>query len=100
MTINEAKEIDMVEYLAQVGHHPTKIQGQNYWFSSPLHEEKTPSFKVNRKMNKWKDWGNGQAGNLIDFGILYHHCSVSDFLQKLAGVLAIHPMATKQTRTS
>lgn len=100
MTIKEAKEIDMVEYLAQVGYYPTKIQGQNYWFSSPLHDEKTPSFKVNRKMNRWKDWGNGQAGNLVDFGILYHQCSISDFLQKLTGSLAYHPLATRQTDTA
>lgn len=83
MTIKEAKEIDMVDYLAKFDHHPVKITEPHYWYSSPLHDENTPSFKINRRMNRWKDWGTGQSGNLIDFGILYHKCSVSDFLAKI-----------------
>lgn len=83
MTIKEAKEIDMVDYLAKLGHHPAKVTEPHYWYSSPLHDENTPSFKINRRMNRWKDWGTGQSGNLVDFGILYHQCSISDFLAKI-----------------
>ena len=36
-------------------------------------------------MNRWKDWGSGESGNLVDFGILYHKCSTSDFLKMLDG---------------
>lgn len=35
-------------------------------------------------MNRWKDWGTGESGNLVDFGILYHRCSVQEFLKQLA----------------
>ena len=84
MTIKQAKELDMVDYLATLGFQPTKPpSGNNYWYHSPLHEEKTPSFKINRRQNRWKDWGTGQSGNLVDFGILFHRCSISDFLKML-----------------
>jgi hypothetical protein len=83
MTIEQAKQMDMVEYLSRLGIEPTKISGNSYWYHSPLHDEKTPSFKVNRKMNRWYDFADGKGGNLVDFGILFHRCSVSDFLQKL-----------------
>jgi hypothetical protein len=34
-------------------------------------------------MNRWYDFADGKGGNLVDFGTLYHKCSVSDFLQRL-----------------
>ncbi|MEO6550736.1 MAG: toprim domain-containing protein [Ferruginibacter sp.] len=83
MTIQQAKEMDMVDYLSRLGHEPEKISNKSYWYISPLREEKTPSFKVNRVMNRWYDFAEGKGGNLVDFGTLYHQCSVSDFLQKL-----------------
>ena len=69
--------------LAVIGHEPEKILRNSYWYISPLRDEKTPSFKVNRTMNHWYDFAEGKGGNLVDFGTLYHQCSVSDFLQKL-----------------
>ena len=83
MTV-EAKQIDLVDYLAALGHYPQKVTNNDYWFLSPLREEKTPSFKVNRNMNAWYDHGTGKGGNMVDFGILYFNCSVSDFLQHLS----------------
>jgi hypothetical protein len=99
MTIEKAKDIDMVDYLASLGHHPTKITPPHYWYISPLHDERTPSFKVNRHLNKWYDFADGKGGNLVDFGILYHQCSISELLQKLSGpaiTLEKHPAQTQQ----
>jgi DNA primase len=90
ISCREAKEKDLVEYLAALGHQPQKIHGNDYWFFSPLHEEKTPSFKVNKKFNVWYDHGIGKGGNLVDFGISYHRCSVSEFLQNLSGNSSFH----------
>jgi hypothetical protein len=50
---------------------------------APFRDEKEPSFKVNRQLNRWYDHGESRGGNLIDFGILYHRCSISEFLQRL-----------------
>ena len=79
----EAKKIDMVQYLSDLGFEPQKIRGNDYWYHSPFRKETDPSFKVNRKFNVWYDHGLQKGGNLIDFGILFHECSVSELLQKI-----------------
>src|SRR3954447_15023321 len=80
-SIQEVKQIDMVEYLEKLGYLPQKVRNNDYWYLSPLRDENIPSFKVNRKLNAWYDHGIGKGGNIIDFGILYHHCSVAELLQ-------------------
>lgn len=79
----EAKQIDLVDYLSALGQRPQKVRNNDYWYLSPLRTENTPSFKVNRTRNVWYDYGIGKGGNLIDFGIIYFNCSVSDVLQHL-----------------
>ncbi len=79
----EAKEIDLVDFLKQLGYLPNKIKGDDYWFLSPFRNEKDSSFKVNRKFNVWYDHGMGKGGNLIDFGLLFYKVSVSELLEKL-----------------
>ena len=76
--------MDLVNYLASLGHEPRKIRGNDFWYHSPLRDERVPSFKVNRKINRWYDFGLGQGGNLIDFAILYQGCSVGDFISTFA----------------
>ena len=65
----EARQSDMVECLASLGHQPKKIRYQDYWYCSPFREEKTASFKVNRQRNIWFDFGEGKGGDIIDFGV-------------------------------
>ena len=83
LSCKEAKQKDLVDYLASLGHEPKKIQGANYWYLSPFREEKTPSFKIDKRFNIWYDHGMGVGGNLIDFGIRYHQCTIQELLQKL-----------------
>lgn len=79
----KAKEIDMVQYLSSLGYEPLKIREHNYWYLSPFRNERTASFKVNRKINAWYDFGEAIGGNLIDFGMRYFGCDVSGFLKIL-----------------
>ncbi|MGJ1327428.1 toprim domain-containing protein [Sphingobacterium multivorum] len=83
LSISEAKQIDMVPYLSLIGFEPEKIRANDFWYRSPLRIENTPSFKVNRKLNRWYDHGIGRGGNLIDFGILFFECTVAELLKKL-----------------
>ncbi len=76
----EANRIDLVDYLSNLGYHPQKIKNNDHWYLSSLRDEKTPSFKINRKLNVWFDFVEGKGGNLVDFGVQYFHCSVSEFL--------------------
>lgn len=80
LSCKDARQLDLVDYLASIGHHPQKIRNQDYWYLSPLRQERTPSFKVSRRLNMWYDHGIGKGGNLIDFGLLYFNCPVSDLL--------------------
>nr|WP_288812842.1 toprim domain-containing protein [uncultured Sphingobacterium sp.] len=84
LSCEKAKEMDMVEYLSSIGYEPKKIRHNNYWYLSPFREETEASFKVNRRRNWWYDFGEGTGGNIIDFGIRYFGCTVSDFLKKLS----------------
>jgi hypothetical protein len=45
--------MDIVEYLSSLGHNPVKIRNADHWYLSPLRNENTASFKVNRKLNSW-----------------------------------------------
>ena len=86
LTCDAARQIDLVDFLSGIGHDPVRICNHDYWYLSPLREEKTASFKINRKANVWFDHGTGKGGNLIDFGIQYFRCSVSELLNRLSEV--------------
>ncbi len=89
-TCEQAKQIDLVEYLSALGHLPVKIRGNDYWYLSPLRSEKTASFKINRYINRWYDHGSGKGGNLIDFAVTYHNCTIKELLQSLQGEFSFH----------
>ncbi len=76
--------MDMVEYLASLGYSPEKTYNGDYWYLSPFHQERTASFKVNRRKNIWYDHSIGKGGTLVDFGILYHKCTIPELLQWLS----------------
>ncbi|MDN3657071.1 toprim domain-containing protein [Ferruginibacter paludis] len=91
LSINEIKQLDMVAYLEKLGYQPQTIKGNDYWYLSPLRTESVASFKINRELNAWYDHGMGKGGNLVDFGILYHNCSVQDFIEKVSsGIFLFH----------
>jgi Toprim-like/CHC2 zinc finger len=93
MNCEQANQIDLVEYLNLLGHQPQKITNQDYWYSSPLREEKEPSFKVNKNKNIWYDHGLGKGGKLIDFATEYYHCNVIEALNKIS---SFHPQKNLQ----
>jgi hypothetical protein len=73
-----------------LGYEPTKIRNYDYRYIFPLRAEKTASFKVNRKMNRWYDHSIGRGGNLINFAILYNNCTVGEFLKSLGANSSFH----------
>ena len=80
----EAKKIDIVEHLSILGFQPSKMRGNDYWYLSPLRQEKEASFKVNKSKNVWYDHGIAKGGNMIDFVTEYYHCNVSEALKKIS----------------
>ena len=85
MNIKEAKQIRLVEYLRIIGHSPVNARGCQYWYLSPLREERTPSFKVNDKLNEWYDLGLSAGGDIIELGKhLYRTGNVSVVLLRIS----------------
>jgi len=85
-----ANQLDLVDYLAKLGFEPKRKVGDKFYYLSPLRDEKTPSFKVERKKNIWADFGETPqpgkkvcGGTVIDFGMLYFRCSAAEFLNRL-----------------
>jgi hypothetical protein len=88
ISCQQARQIDLVDYLNQLGHHPQKVHGVDYWYLSPFREEKTGSFKVNKRLNLWFDHGEGRGGDLIDFGTRYFECTIQELLERLSRYVA------------
>ncbi|MCD0468903.1 toprim domain-containing protein [Flavobacterium sp. JAS] len=91
LSIDQIKTIDMVCYLSSLGFEPSRVSREDYWYLSPLRNENTASFKINRSINRWYDHGMGRGGNLIDFGMLFFQCSFGEFLKNYTGALAMSP---------
>lgn len=89
----QANQIDLVTFLEECGYTPARIRGENYWYLSPIRDEKTPSFKIDRRLNRWYDHGIGRGGKLVDLGILLFGCGVAELLVKLNGSFSFHKPA-------
>ena len=83
MNIEKAKQIPLELVLQKMNYTPSKTIGFDAWYSSPLHEEKTPSFKVNTKINRWYDHGLQKGGNIIDFIAIKFNYTIPEVLKFL-----------------
>ncbi|MBD2704828.1 toprim domain-containing protein [Spirosoma sp. BT702] len=71
MNIDQAKAIAIVEILARLGIHPKRTAADKLLYLSPVRKEKTPSFWVYTKTNRWHDYGDGRGGDPVDFASAY-----------------------------
>lgn len=81
MSIDEIKSVSLVEYLSFHGYKPVRKSNGKFWYLSPLHQETTPSFKVNTALNLWYDHALNKGGNIINFAsYLYPTLKMHDLL--------------------
>ncbi|NVM66698.1 hypothetical protein FHW88_005016 [Mucilaginibacter sp. SG538B] len=81
MSLDQIRALDIVAWLAGLGFEPEVVKkGYEYWYRSPLREEADASFKVNQRLNRWYDFGLAAGGNLVDLGLRYFGCTVSELL--------------------
>jgi hypothetical protein len=83
MNIEKAKQIPIEMVLQKMNYTPSKTNGFDVWYFSPLHDEKTPSFKVNTNINRWYDHGLQKGGNVIDFIAIKFNYSIPEVLKFL-----------------
>ncbi|MCE6989557.1 toprim domain-containing protein [Dyadobacter sp. CY323] len=90
LTLAQIKDLDIVDYLLELGYEPNKIRSVDHWYLSPFRNERTASFKVNRNLNRWYDHGIGSGGNLVDFAVLFYQCTVREVLRIFSDYLVFH----------
>ncbi|KVV13407.1 toprim domain-containing protein [Flavobacterium sp. TAB 87] len=83
MNAQKAKTIPVEHVLSKMGIFPQKVSGSDLWYFSPFSTEKTPSFKINQKINRWYCHSTGCGGNTLDFVIKKTECSISEALSYL-----------------
>lgn len=83
MNSNQAKQIPLENILGQLGCKPKQHKGTDIWYHSPFRHEKTASFKLNKRLNTWYDFGLGQGGTVIDFVCEYYGETVKQALERL-----------------
>ena len=84
-SLSRLRELDLVYLLDMLGHEVAarKKNYTDYWYLSPLRNERTASFHVDCVSNEWYDFGLMAGGNPVDFLLRYHGCSVSELLDRM-----------------
>jgi len=84
-SLSRIRELDLTYLLEMLGHDVVsrKKNDTDYWYLSPLRNERTASFHVDRTANEWYDFGLMAGGNPVDFLLRYHGCSVSQLLDRM-----------------
>lgn len=83
-SLKQIRELDLVAWLETQGFQASarKKNDTDYWYLSPLREEKTASFHVSRPTNEWYDFGLMTGGNPVDFFLRYFNCSIPELLTR------------------
>ena len=89
MNSKQAKQIPIEHFLNKLNHKPVKSSGDDLWYKSPLHEDNTPSFKVNKILNSWYDFGIGEGGSIIDLVCTMYNDDVSHAPKGIYGLLDV-----------
>ena len=81
--ITQLKTVPITNYLGSLGHYPTKAQGSQLWYISPLKAEKTPSFTVGPELNVFHCFSTGERGDVITLVQLLHDLTFLQAVQTL-----------------
>ena len=73
---------DIVDVIS--GYVSLQKKGSNYTCCCPFHNEKTPSFSVNRSRQIYKCFGCGQGGNVVTFVMKYENMTFPEAIKLLA----------------
>ena len=73
---------DIVDVVSQ--YVPLKQKGSSFMGLCPFHNEKTPSFSVNREKQFFYCFGCGSGGNVFTFLMQMENCTFPEALKQLA----------------
>jgi len=80
--------------LEMLGHEVVarKKNDTDYWYLSPLREERTASFHIDRLNNEWYDFGLATGGNPVDFLLRYYSYSIAELLERFNASFSPHQL--------
>jgi DNA primase len=90
--------VDIVEVINAAV--PLRKAGTNYVACCPFHNEKTPSFSVNKNKQFYHCFGCGVSGDAIQFLIEHNSLSFVEAVELLAGQLGMQMPQTGQSEPS
>ena len=82
------QRIDIIEVVSS--HVELKRSGATYKALCPFHDEKTPSFVIQRGDHHYHCFGCGAHGDAIQFLMTHHKMSFSDAVESLAQQFGVH----------
>ncbi len=99
--VSRADIVDVIEEFV-----PLKRQGNSYKACCPFHQEKTPSFSVDRDKQFYHCFGCGVGGNIIRFLMDYQNLGFVETIESLADRYGVtvprsgaSPAQTEQSKT-
>ncbi len=85
LIMTDIRNISIKNYLAQRGVTPASERAGYGMYRSPFRAERTPSFKVDYKLNLWYDFGADEGGSIIDLVMKLDNCTTAEAFAKLEG---------------
>lgn len=97
----KARSVDLFHYMTSLGYVPVRYNDRKASFLSPKRDEKHPSFEIDRRMNRWSDYGDaGAFGSPIDFIMWMKGCDELEAAKTLVNDIRIstHKAPSKEKR--
>lgn len=83
MNCSEANNMDLVELLTKHNYFPVKENKNEAWYFSPFRNENTASFRINKRTNRWWDYGEGSGKTAVDLMVKLKNFTVIETLDYL-----------------
>ncbi|MGO3184463.1 MAG: toprim domain-containing protein [Aequorivita sp.] len=85
MKCSEANNLNLVDLLTKHNYLPTKETENIAWYLSPFRNENTASFRVDKRKNRWWDFGDGSGKTVVDLIVKLKKFTVVEALAYLNG---------------
>jgi len=84
MNTTQIKDLILIsDYLRSEGYKPVRQSGNEFFYRSPIREDKDPSFTVNDSRGVWFDHGSGKGGSIIDLVMEMKRSNLREAIQHL-----------------
>lgn len=83
--VERLRAVPITGLLEQLGFMPKRCRGTEYWYCSPLRDERNASFKVDTQRNVWFDFGIGKGGDI--FRLVGELTGSTDFRRQMGFLL-------------